>query len=91
MIVNIPKILKAMLESLGPSSGWYFTVVCGGPNPAHPNGDIRTLSYNYGTGPSGLTFRDTYLDVHTTLNTAFTKFLRSVFGEYLGVSNIFQF
>lgn len=82
MILSIPKILKAMIDALGPASGWHFSIVCGGPNPAHPNGEVRTLSYNHGLSQNGLTFREMYQDVYSAHQVAFTKYLRNSFGQW---------
>lgn len=60
--------------------GWNFSVYGGGPNPAHPQGDICTMSYHHGTDMGGRNFRVANPECYEYTKVQFTKFLRSSFG-----------
>lgn len=81
MIGALPQVLKALFTSLSLGTGWHFSVYGGGPNPAHPQGDLCTMSYHHGENQQKQNFRTAYPTLYKAMKTDFTKFLRSSFGK----------
>ncbi|KAK0478009.1 hypothetical protein EDD18DRAFT_1365152 [Armillaria luteobubalina] len=58
-IDQVPVLLQCFLQEIAEQTGWWFSVLAGGPLPAE-NGNIHTRSFHIGQTPQGRTFLDEY-------------------------------
>lgn len=83
-----PTLLKRFLQDLAVQTGWWFTVIGGGPDPAD-NGNIRTGSFHMGRNEHGRDFQDEYTHFSVDPNdqdarcTSFDDSVIAPFGRFL--------
>lgn len=69
------------LDAMTKRTGWSFTVIGGGPDPAL-DGRIRTVSVHKGLDLYGLTFSKALPKYRETIIQPYSKFLHSVYRKY---------
>ncbi|SJL18493.1 uncharacterized protein ARMOST_22083 [Armillaria ostoyae] len=74
----VPALLDRLLNEVALQTGWWFTVIGGGPDPAD-NGNIRTGSFHVGQNAHKRNFEDEY--THFSVDPKDTHACRSTFDE----------
>ncbi|KAJ2911433.1 hypothetical protein MD484_g8980, partial [Candolleomyces efflorescens] len=59
-VAGLPEAIAMFCNQVGPRSGWCFTVLAGGPDPNHPEGNIQTFTYHHGRTQAGASFGSTH-------------------------------
>lgn len=78
---GLPDILRCLFSVLGEQSGYAWQILGGGPDVSEPNGQIRTISYNFGKTRSGESFNQWAPDWLARV-AQFKHFCHAVFREY---------
>ncbi|KAK0499959.1 hypothetical protein EDD18DRAFT_1348763 [Armillaria luteobubalina] len=73
-----PALLKRFLDDLAVQTGWWFTVIAGGPDPAD-GGNIRTGSFHVGVNGHKQNFEDEY--THHSVDLTDSNARRTTFEE----------
>ncbi|RXW18009.1 hypothetical protein EST38_g7846 [Candolleomyces aberdarensis] len=55
-VAGLPEAIASFCNQVGPRSGWCFTILAGGPDPNHPDGNIQTFTYHHGRTQAGASF-----------------------------------
>ncbi|KAK0478568.1 hypothetical protein EDD18DRAFT_1364717 [Armillaria luteobubalina] len=91
-IDQAPVLLRCFLQEVAEQTGWWFSVLAGGPLPTD-NGNIHTRSFHIGQTPQGQTFLDEYAafsvdpedpnsqrrTFEESISTLYGRFLKSLF------------
>ncbi|KAK0491897.1 hypothetical protein EDD18DRAFT_1358327 [Armillaria luteobubalina] len=88
-IDTAPAVLNRFLQDLAVQTGWWFTIIGRGPDPAD-NRNIRTGSFHIGRNEHGCHFEDEYThfsvdanDTDATHHTSFDESVITPFGRFL--------
>ncbi|KAK0493250.1 hypothetical protein EDD18DRAFT_1356673 [Armillaria luteobubalina] len=88
-IDTVPAVLNRFLQDLAVQTGWWFTIIGGGPDPAN-NGNIHTGSFHISRNEHGRHFEDKYThfsvdanDMDATHHTSFDESVIAPFGRFL--------
>ncbi|TFK17978.1 hypothetical protein FA15DRAFT_710307 [Coprinopsis marcescibilis] len=78
-IEMIPDLFTSFFNALGAKTGWAFTVLAGGPDPAKQDGKICTFSYHLGSTAEGANFQTYNDNFNKAFMNPFSAFLHAVF------------
>lgn len=86
---SLPTVIKNFCEAMSARTGWSFSVLAGGPDPA-ANGSIRTIGIHVGQNAYGHSFGRAAPNFPETFMKPYSTFLHSVYRE-LTYSNTIHF
>ncbi|KAG6875439.1 hypothetical protein C0992_003823 [Termitomyces sp. T32_za158] len=78
-IASIPDVIKKISHSLQDQTGWVWTILGGGPDPTYPNGQVRTVSFNFGRNTLDHSFKMSHDDYNGQVLKPFLTFAASCF------------
>ncbi|KAG6815634.1 hypothetical protein H0H87_012761 [Tephrocybe sp. NHM501043] len=79
-ICKTPTFLNWVLDSLAKKTGWYYTILMGGPNPAN-NGNISVASLHVGENSNGTCFGQVHSNFEHNYMEPYAQFLTAAFNE----------
>lgn len=80
-IVASPVLIKQFLAGLAQRTGWSYTVLGGGPEPAN-GGKIRTIAVHEGQDKFGQIFSVAYPDFYEKVLTPFNHFMFNIYSTF---------
>jgi hypothetical protein len=83
---SLPSVLKNFCEAMSARTGWSFSILAGGPDPA-TNGTVRTISIHVGQDAYGQSFGRAVPNFAETYLKPFSTFLHSVYREFIWIFN----
>jgi hypothetical protein len=75
---SLPTVIKNFCEAMSVRTGWSFSVLTGGPDPA-ANGTIRTIGIHVGQNTYGHSFGRAMPDFLETYMKPYSTFLHGVY------------
>lgn len=73
-------MIKDFMEAMTKRTGWCFTMLAGGPSPAH-DGNIRTVALHTGVDVHGMSYAKHLANYQKKFVAPYTAFLKGVFRE----------
>ncbi|EAU83346.2 hypothetical protein CC1G_12407 [Coprinopsis cinerea okayama7 len=83
-------IFQGLLPVLARKTGWSFSVICGGPDPMKPDGEIRTRSYHEGRNMAGVGFSKAHPTFQTSYVNPYSAFLHTVYPAEVRQSRVLK-